>query len=179
MATRQTSTVWRRTGVAVACAATLGTALAVGPAVAGAAGIFRGDLESLSPASSGLFDHATAQLVLVGHRDAATAVLMVHGVDRSAQGRTFGAHLHTGPCVPGNGAAAGPHYNHSGVVPPVVNDQTEVWLDFTVNTGGSGQSVTQVPWVPQAGAHSVVVHELPTASNGTAGARLACLPVEW
>jgi Cu/Zn superoxide dismutase len=179
MTTRQTSAVWRRTGVAVACAATLGTALAVGPAVAGSAGIFRGNLESLSAAPSGLFDHATAQLVLVGHRDAATAVFVVHGVDQAAQGRTFGAHLHSGPCVRGDGAAAGPHYNHSGVVPPVANDQTEVWLDFTVDEGGNGQSVTQVPWVPQAGARSVVVHELPTAPNGTAGARLACLPVEW
>ena len=35
--------------------------------------------------------------------------------------------------------AAGPHYNQStvnGVVPPVVNDQTEVWLDVTVGPGG-------------------------------------------
>jgi hypothetical protein len=175
----QASPVWRRTGIAVACAATLGTALAVGPALAGATNSFRGGLVSLSPASAGLFDDASAQLVLVGHRDASTVVLVVRGVDRSAQGRTFGAHLHTGPCVAGNGAAAGPHYNHSGVVPPVVDDQTEVWLDFTVTGGGTGQAVTRVPWVPQPGAHSVVVHELPTAANGTAGARLACLPVEW
>lgn len=179
MTTRQTSPGWRRTGIAAACAATLGTAVAVGPAVAGVATSFRGGLVSLSPASVGLFDHATAQLVLAGHRDASTAVLVVHGVDPSAQGRTFGAHLHTGPCVAGNGAAAGPHYNHSGVVPPVVNDRTEVWLDFTVTGGGTGQAVTRVPWVPQSGAHSVVVHESPTAPNGTAGARLACLPVEW
>jgi hypothetical protein len=61
----------------------------------------------------------------------------------------------------------------------VVNNQTEIWLDFRATRGGTGQAVAQVRWQPDSGQHSVVIHELPTAANGTAGARLACLPVEW
>jgi hypothetical protein len=61
----------------------------------------------------------------------------------------------------------------------VVNNQTEVWLDFTATGGGTGQAVAHLPWEPDSGQHSGVIHELPTAANGTAGARLACLPVEW
>ena len=170
---------WRRSGTAVAGAAVLVTAAAIGPAVAGVAMHFRSDLRDFAPAAAGPFDSASASLILVGTGDQSTAVLVVHGIDRAVAGRTFGAHLHTGPCVAGNGAAAGPHYNHSGVVPPVVNNQTEVWLDFKVSGGGTGQAVAHVPWEPDSGQHSVVIHEQPTAPNGTAGARLACLPVEW
>ena len=178
MDTTGSSAVWRRTGIAVACVATLGTLGAVGPALAGVAANFRSDLSDLAPAASGPFDHASAQLTLVGSHGT-TAVLVVHGVDKSVAGSTFGAHLHTGPCVAGNGPAAGPHYNHSGVVPPVANAQTEIWLDFRVDRGGNGQSISMVDWVPTSGTRSVVVHEKATAPDGTAGARLACLPVQW
>jgi hypothetical protein len=179
MKTTGATPVWRRTGTAVAGAAVLVTAAAIGPAVAGVALHFGDDLRDFAPAAAGPFDSASASLTLVGSGDHSTAVLVVKGIDPAAAGRTFGAHLHTGPCVAGNGAAAGPHYNHSGVVPPVVNNQTEVWLDFTANRGGTGQAVAHVPWQPNGGQHSVVIHEAPTAANGTAGARLACLPVEW
>ena len=172
--------VWRRTGLVVAGLAVTGTLGALAPAVAGTANVFRGDLSDLAPTAAGPFDHASAKLVLVGgHGDAANIVLVVKGVDRSAVGQTFGAHLHTGPCVAGNGAAAGPHYNHSGVVPPVVDRSTEVWLDFTVTHGGTGQSSWHDGWVPTHGQRSVVIHQNPTAADGTAGARIACLPVEW
>jgi hypothetical protein len=179
MSTSEATPVWRRTGLVVAGAALVGTVGALAPAVAGTANVFRGDLADLAPTASGPFDHARAQLVLVGDESAANAVLVVKDVDRSVAGHTFGAHLHTGPCVAGNGAAAGPHYNHSGVVPPVVNRSTEIWLDFTVNGGGNGQSIAQVRWVPEPGARSVVIHQNPTAADGTAGPRIACLPVEW
>jgi hypothetical protein len=165
--------------MAAACAATVATVAAVGPAAAATAGVFGGDLQDLAPAVVGPFDGASARLALVDHHDASTAVLVVKDVDPSVAGRTFGAHLHSGPCVAGNPAAAGPHYNHSGVVPPVVSDRTEVWLDFTVTKAGAATSVAHVPWAPDPGERSVVVHELPTAPNGTAGARLACLPVAW
>jgi hypothetical protein len=170
---------WRRGGAAVAGAAVLVTVAAIGPAVAGAALHFGSDLRDYAPAVAGPFDSASASLTFVESKGHLVAVLLVKGVDASAAGRTFGAHLHAGPCVAGNGAAAGPHYNHSGVVPPVVNNQTEVWLDFTATGGGTGQAVAHLPWEPDSGQHSVVIHELPTAANGTAGARLACLPVEW
>lgn len=88
--------------------------------------------------------------------------------------------LHVGPCVTGDGAAAGAHYNVSvlrGDVPPVVNDETEVWLDFTVTRSGRGHAVATVPVVPAPGNRAIVIHQEPTAGNGTAAARLACLPV--
>lgn len=95
---------------------------------------------------------------------------------------TYGAHLHVGPCVAGDGAAAGPHSNQSvvdGVVPQVVDATTEVWLDFTVRPNGSARSVAVVPFVPTSGTRSIVIHAMPTDPAGAAGARLACLPVVW
>ena len=168
-----------RLGPALALAAAVTTAVAVGPAVAGPALHFGDSLRDLTPAAGGPFDGATATLELVPHDGATTVVLGLKGIDRSVAGRTFGAHLHTGPCVAGSGSAAGPHYNHSGTVPATVNDQTEVWLDFTVTGGGTGRAVSHVAWVPEPGQRSVVVHERATSPDGTAGARLACLPVVW
>jgi Cu/Zn superoxide dismutase len=152
---------------------------AVAPAVAGVATSFRGNLHLLLSGKGAPFADASAKLTLVGHGDASTAVLVVHGVDPAQVGRTFGAHLHNGPCVDGNGPAAGPHYNHTGQPPTAVNDQTEIWLDFTVDDDGSANAVAHVPFVATPGQRSVVIHERATAANGTAGDRLACLPVEW
>ncbi|GAA2733437.1 hypothetical protein GCM10009867_11410 [Pedococcus aerophilus] len=174
-----TSPLLRRAGIAVACTAVLAAGATLTPAVAGVASSFRGDLRLLLDAKGAPFAEARASLTLVGGGDASSAVLVVHGVDPGQAGRTFGAHLHNGPCIAGAGAAAGGHYNHTGTPPTSVSDQTEVWLDFTVNGGGNGQSVTHVPFVPTPGQRSVVVHELPTAPDGKAGDRLACLPVEW
>lgn len=165
----------RRVAVGVA---TLGLATTVAPAVADVAMRFRADLRDLAPATAGPFDAARAKLTL-DTSDGTRAVLIVHGVDPAVAGRTFGAHLHVGPCVAGNGAAALGHYNHSGTVPATVDDRTEIWLDVTINAEGNGRSVSRVDWAPLAGARSVVVHANPTAPDGTAGARLACLPVEW
>ena len=82
-----------------------------------------------------------------------------------------------GPCQAGNGAAAGPHYNHGGGI----SSQTEVWLDFTVDQGGVARSETVVPFVVAGGAaQSVVIHALATnPSTGLAGARVACIPVAF
>jgi hypothetical protein len=173
---------WRRfarPGLAFTGSVAVVTVAAVAPAVAGAALHFGGGMQDLAPTTPGPFDSARATLQLVDHAGSATAVLTLKGVDPAAAGQTFGAHLHSGPCVAGNGAAAGPHYNHSGTVPPVVDDSTEVWLDVTVTRGGTAHAVSHVDWFPSAGTRSVVVHERPTATDGTAGARLACLPVEW
>ncbi|WP_457253571.1 hypothetical protein [Pedococcus sp. P5_B7] len=174
----QSSPLWRRTATAAACAAIVGVGAAVAPAVAGAALNFNSGLRDFAPTASGPFDGASAKLTLVG-TDATQAVFVVHGVDPAVAGRTFGAHLHRGPCVAGNGGAALGHYNHSATTPATVNDQTEIWLDVTINDGGNGQSMARVDWAPAAGPRSVVIHANPTAADGTAGARLACLPVEW
>lgn len=140
--------------------------------------VFRGDLRDLDTVNAGPFDGARAKLTL-RTGSGTKAVLVVRGIDRAVAGRTFGAHLHIGPCVEGNGAAALGHYNHSTSTPPTVDAQTEIWLDFTVDRLGRARSTTAVDWAPLAGTRSVVVHANPTAPDGTAGPRLACLPVEW
>jgi hypothetical protein len=167
--------------VALASAAALVTAA---PAQAGTTGahVFRGALRDLQPASSSPLDGARAKLIFAEHHGSSTFVLVVTGVGAAGVGHTYGAHLHTRACVAGDGAAAGPHYNQStenGVVPPIVNDQTEVWLDVTVRPGGTGVAVTKVPFVPSPGTRAIVLHEQHTDDHGTAGARLACLPVNW
>jgi Cu/Zn superoxide dismutase len=145
--------------------------------------LFQGQLTKLNLAAPNTFDGAEARLLMVTHGGATTFVLRIQGVDPSAAWTTFGAHLHTGPCVYGNGPAAGPHYNQdivTRVVPVRVNDTTEVWLDFTVGPTGTATSVTTVPFVPTPGTRSVVIHAEPTNhQTGLAGSRLACLPVAW
>ena len=148
-----------------------------------AAHVFSGALTDLQPAAAGPLDGARARLVFVQHGGSSSFVLVVSGVATEGMGQhTFGAHLHTGACVAGNAAAAGPHYNQStveGVVPPVVSDQTEVWLDVTVGADGHGVAVTKVPFVPTPGNRAVVLHAEHTDDHGVAGPRLACLPVSW
>ena len=151
-------------------------------ATPGAAQVFQGALSDLQPTTVGPLDGARARLVLAPHHGASTFVLVVSGVGADGVGHTYGAHLHTGACVAGNGTAAGPHYNQStvnGVVPPVVSDQTEVWLDVTVGADGGAVAVARVPFVPAPGNRAVVLHAEHTDDHGTAGARLACLPVSW
>lgn len=135
-----------------------------------------GPLVDLDPAA-GPLDGASAVAVAVPVGKQSTVVaLLIRGVDRSAAGRTFGAHVHVGPCLPMQPAAALGHYNTGGPASPT----TEVWLDFTVTRSGSGLSVTRVPFRIAAGdARSVVVHAEATAPSGAAGGRQACLPLEF
>jgi Cu/Zn superoxide dismutase len=164
--------------IALVASATLAAAAAA-PAPAAPAEVFRGDLVDLSSATADPFGEATAHLVMTPNAHGTLFHLRIKDIDPAAAGEEYGAHLHVGPCVEGNGAAAGPHYNVSTAVPPVVSDQTEVWLDFTVTSEGTGASDTTVPFVPLPGDRAVVIHAEPTAPNGTAGARLVCLPVAW
>lgn len=129
------------------------------------------DLSTVSSATDGAWAVATAA---VGSAQT-TVTLSVKQLDLGATGTTFGAHVHIGPCVPGDGAAALGHYNHGGSASP----QTEVWLDFTATDGGTGHATAVVPFaIPPGAARSIVIHALPTAPDGSAGARLACLPLE-
>ena len=164
------------TGMAVSIAATAAAATSL-------LARFSGDVRDFRTAEAGPFDHATARLQLVDHTSGTTAVLHVRGVDPLVAGHTFGAHLHDGPCVTDNPAGALGHYNadvHAGHLPAVVSDSTEVWLDFTVDASGDGDSSTAVRFPVQPGARSIVIHADPTnPATGAAGARLACLPVEW
>lgn len=168
-----------RTGVGVSAIVllTAAPALALGPFLRTA-----GPLSDLTPAATSPFDGARARVQMVESAGGSHAVLTVKGINPTAEGQTFGAHLHDGPCIAGDGAAAGPHYNahaHGQSQVPVVNDRTEVWLDFTVEDG-AGTGTASVPFVPEPGSRSVVVHQLPTnPETGGAGPRLACLTVSW
>ena len=139
-------------------------------------------LRDLQPATADPTDGARASLVMRSKHGHTTVVLRIRGMDPAAAGRHFGAHLHVGACVAGDGATAGPHYNTdtlAGQVPPRVDATTEVWLDFTVTQRGTGYAVARVPFVPEPGNRAIVVHRDPTDEHGVAGPRLACLPVSW
>ena len=144
-----------------AAGATAALALSFNAAAAGAAipdpGVvrqFKAPLTDLQPGVDDPLDGATARLIMIEHAGSTTFVLIVTGVDPAAAGQTYGAHLHVGPCVAGDGAAAGPHYNQSvldGDDPVVVSEETEVWLDVTINAAGVGVSTTTVPVRARAG----------------------------
>jgi Cu/Zn superoxide dismutase len=141
--------------------------------------VFRGDLVDLSSTTADPFGDASAHLVMTETGKGTKFHLRVKGIDPAAAGTEYGAHLHVGPCVEGNGAAALGHYNASTATPPVVNNQTEVWLDFEVTDDGTGAGDALVPFVPVPGERSVVIHAEATAPSGAAGPRLVCLPVVW
>lgn len=142
-----------------------------------------GPLADLRPQAADPTDGASASVLAVRVAGRTVTILHLRGLDRSVAHRTFGAHVHVGPCVPGNGTAAGPHFNidvHRGVNPPEVSSRTEIWLDVTVTPRGSGDAVSLVPFaVPPGAAASIVIHELPTDPAGTAGPRLACIGVPF
>ncbi len=133
----------------------------------------RAPLSDLAPTTDDT-DGARGLAVGVIGNDSTTVVLVATNLNRS--GAVHGAHVHTGPCVAGNGAAAGPHYNHGGGI----SAQTEVWLDFEVR-GSTGVAVARTPFaIPAGAARSIVIHAAPTDPiTGAAGARLACLPLEF
>ena len=135
-----------------------------------------GPLRDLATSTHNATDGASAQVAAIGVPGEGTYVsFFVWDLDDTV-GASYGAHVHVGPCVTGNGGAAGPHYNSGG--PP--DPDHEVWLDFTVEDGGVGWSETWVPFeIPPGAAHSVVIHALPTDASGNAGGRIACLPVDF
>ncbi len=157
----------------------LGAALAVlmtAPALAGSGIFTKAPLTDLATSTGQPTDGAWA-VASATVTDGQTVVrLNVKDLSSDLDGTTFGAHVHTGHCVVDAGGAAGPHYNHGGGVSPT----TEVWLDFTVTNGGTGHATAIVPFaIPEGSAHSIVIHALPTAPDGTAGSRLACLPLDF
>lgn len=172
--------MWRRLGWATGVSAAVALALGTSPALAGPSVVrAAAPLTDLSAAANPT-DGAYGRLVAVARGDGTTSVVfVVTGLDPAAAGRTLGAHVHVGPCVAGNGAAAGPHYNTGAGRPP--SPENEVWLDFTIQPGGVAYASTVVPFEIAPGtARSVVIHALPTEEGtGLAGARLACLPVAF
>jgi hypothetical protein len=145
------------------------------PALAGTGLFFRGsltDLQSSTDPTDGAIAGARASVA----RGTTTVELVVRGIDRASAGATFGAHVHIGSCIEGDGSAAFGHYNTGGPASPA----TEVWLDFAVSRGGTGHAKATVPFeIPPGAAGSIVIHALATAPDGGAGTRLACLPLAF
>ncbi len=134
-----------------------------------------GALQDLSPLPNPT-DGARAKFVAIAGPTGTHAVLVVKGLDPAKVGTTLGAHVHTGSCVAGAPATAGPHYNSGGPA----DAQHEIWLDFTILPGGIGVAQTTVPFTIAPGAaKSVVIHAMATGPGGIAGPRLACLPVQF
>ena len=125
--------------------------------------------------TTGEFTGATAEVhVVTTGRGGSMVTLHVRDADAVA-GRTFGAHVHRSPCG-ADGSAAGGHYQHA---PTGDLEGREVWLDVTVNAAGNGHAEARRPWsVDQSSPRSVIIHAAPTASDGTAGARLACIDLD-
>jgi len=150
------------------------TVMVAVPAIGGSAVHAQGELTDLRSTVDPT-DGASGRATGVRRPGQTVVVLNIQGIDQAAVGRTFGAHVHIGPCTINNGGAALGHYNHGGGI----SSDTEVWLDFTVTAGGTGHSTAIVPFdIPEDAAASIVVHELPTdPSTGLAGARIACIGI--
>jgi Cu-Zn family superoxide dismutase len=135
-----------------------------------------------------IFDLARAKITIDKETDSRTTfTIRITGIDVSGDpsvaGQTFGSHLHTGPCIEGSGASAGPHYNHDvarSVSPAATATTTEVWFDLVPDEDGMAYAETTVPFVPvDDGEMSIVVHQLPTNPiTGAAGSRQACFPAD-
>lgn len=130
---------------------------------------------------------ATAEVKSQETNGSTSVTLIVTGL---LPNRAYGAHAHVNPCG-ADGMAAGPHYQFQqdpvtpSVDPAYANPQNEIWLDFTTNAQGTGETTTTVPWSFPADrrAQAVIIHEKPTSTEagkaGTAGARPACITVAF
>jgi Cu-Zn family superoxide dismutase len=143
----------------------------------------KGKLSDLSTATPDVFDGARATAFMMGINGESTFRLNVRGVDKDAVGKTYPAHLHEGPCVAGDGAAAGGHYNISGINPETklfneVSAKTEAWLTFKVTSDEDARITVTVPFVTKPGERSIVIHTDAKPDPGKSPARLACLPLD-
>ena len=140
-------------------------------------GYYNGSLTDLSTATPDAFDEAKATAIMISVGPASYFRVQVRGIDKDAINPDgYGSHLHVGPCMEGDKGPVGAHYNISTDVPPLVNNKTEVWLDFKANSDGNARPTSNVQFVPDEGDRSIVIHEKPTDELGKAGAKLACLP---
>jgi hypothetical protein len=141
-----------------------------------------GYLTDLSPSTDDVFDGAKASAVMIGMEGSSFFRLQIAGIDESAAGKEYPSHLHKGPCVAGQGASALGHYNtqeEAGFPAPwPVNTQTEVHLDFKVNSDGSARVTANVPFIPSQGKRSIVIHTDATPPAGGSPTRLSCLPLD-
>jgi Cu-Zn family superoxide dismutase len=165
---------------------TVGGLCAIGAAVAGmqaGAGATGADtVRSADPlvVYSAIVDNPLAGVTGTAHavqtpNGKTIVTLQLHGFDPTFAGRTFGAHVHTGPCA--DNVSAGSHF--TSTEPDVPLELREVWLDFTVNASGQGSATASRDFaIPDGAAQAVVIHQNPTDPAGVAGPRLGCLDLE-
>jgi Cu/Zn superoxide dismutase len=148
------------------------------------------DVQAANSTVDNPFDRAKAELrITETGTGSSTFRIHISRIDTSEEATTthsFGAHLHSGLCVKGDmgGMLAGPHYKHDPK--GLVDQQNEVWFDLWPNEDGTATYETSVPFTVDPGPAkelSVVIHERATTESGdgvgTAGARWACLPVDY
>ena len=137
---------------------------------------YLGPLHDLQPDGADVTDNAAAGAFVMSSWRGTFVWFGLAALDQAAVGQTYGAHVHTGPCVAGDPDAAGPHLTAG----PSPSPETEVWLDVAVQDGRWGIATAAVPFmIPVGGAGSIVVHAQPTdPATGEAGDRLACIPLD-
>jgi hypothetical protein len=140
---------------------------------------FREALTDFMTADTGPFDSARAKTTIRETADGGTAfttfAVRVTGIDPLVAGRTFGGHLHIGPCDTATNMG---HYRANPAGDP--SPPNELWFDFTPDDDGMAYDVQTAPWVPvdHDGQMSIVVHvgtaDLPTSQSP----KQACFPLE-
>ncbi len=170
----------KTTAAVFAVAMMAATTMASTPASAGhhhRSSTFRatGVLTDLRPTDADPTDGAHYRVFQRRDQHGTTTRLLVKNIE-AERGTRFGTHVHEGPCVEGDGAAAGPHWNSTGGAE--VNDEVEVWLDLRVTRKGRAKDKSHIEaTIPEGEGLSIVIHALPTDPGGAAGERLACLPL--
>ncbi len=137
-------------------------------------------MRDLQTTSDGVFDSARALLKVTETADGSSYSIRIKGIDPSAASLNYHSHLHVGPCIEGDGLAAGGHYNSqaaAGLPVTEVSPTTEVWFELIPNQDGVAIYDTSVSFVP-VDFHtdqimSVVIHSLGSS------AREACLPLDF
>lgn len=177
----------RPPAIVVAATVTATALFAASPAVAGPDRV-RASGELVRHDASAVPEGARARVNAV-YTSSGDTIVTLH-VWGMAPNTPYGAHAHVNSCG-ADGAAAGPHFQNvlDPVVPSVnpayANPTNEIWLDLTTNAAGNGVAKTKVPWQfsPTRRAKSVILHVEHThtgpTDSGVAGARLACLTVDF
>jgi Cu-Zn family superoxide dismutase len=96
--------------------------------------------------------------------------------------RVFGAHVHRLACEDTKG---GTHYQNvvsptTVTDPAYANAANEVWLDFTSNGNGKALSTANANFIVRRDeANAIVIHTNATGAGGVAGAKLACINLDF
>jgi hypothetical protein len=148
----------------------------------------RESLTDFVTGETGPFDSARAKSTIKLTADAegrpqTTFEVRMTGIDMEGLelGRTFGGHLHVGPCDTVTNLG---HYRHDPTLHPeegLAKPPNELWFNFTPDADGMAYDVQTAPWVPvdeNGDGMSIVVH-LGTAEQLTKDSpKQACFPLD-